>query len=76
MSLESEIANTFKKNGWEWSLKRGTIIPTEEDVELALDEAARILYNEKAGTMLEVGRLIIVKKALGHDVYCFVGPYQ
>jgi hypothetical protein len=76
MSVESDIAKTFAENGWEWKLKRGTIVPSEEDVELMLDEAARILYDKEVGTQLEVGRLIVVKQTRGHDVYCFVGQYQ
>lgn len=77
MSLESEIANTFVEKGWKWKMKGGRHeTPTEEDVLAALDEAARMLYNEAVGTQLSVGRLIIVKKEIGHDVYLFAGPYQ
>jgi hypothetical protein len=77
VSLESDIAKTFTDNGWKWKLKGGRhVIPTEEDVLAALDEAARMLYNEPVGTQLTVGRLIIVKKEIGHDVYLFAGPYQ
>lgn len=77
MSLESDIAEVFEKNGWKWSIQnKGYIVPTEEDVEAALDEAARILYNEPVGSSIEVGRLIIQKKHRGHDVYVYVGPYE
>lgn len=76
MSLESDIAQTFKDHGWTWNIKGGPKVPSETDVEEALDEAARMLYNEKVGTNLFVGRLVIVKKEIGHDVYVFAGPYQ
>ena len=76
MSLEDDIAEIFEKHGWEWNLKKGTTIPDSWDIEQALDEAARLLYNEPVGTQLEVGRLIIQKKHRGHDVYVYVGPYD
>jgi hypothetical protein len=77
MSLESDIAKTFEDNHWMWHFKDNQWrIPTENDVQDALDEAARMLYNEDAGAQLQVGRLIIVKKEIGHDVYVFAGPYQ
>jgi hypothetical protein len=73
--LEQTISKWFAKNKWTWNLKTGAKIPSEEDVEQALDEAARVLYNEHDGTQLEVGRLIIKKKPNGHDVYMYVGEY-
>lgn len=77
MKLEDEIAETFTKNGWTWSLKGGrVVVPTSWDIEAALDEAARLLYNEPVGTQLEVGRLIIQKLPKGHDVYIFAGSYE
>lgn len=72
-----ELARIFRKNGWTWSLKdRGHIVPGEEELQAALDEAARILYPEPVGTQLDMGGLIIVKRNLGHDVYVFAGPYE
>lgn len=75
--IEDELAEIFAKKGWVWHLKgdRKTV-PTVDEIEAALDEAARLLYNEPVGTQLEVGRLIIKKKPRGHDVYIFVGPYE
>lgn len=72
-----DLAQHFAQRAWTWNLKRGgTRVPTEEDFQDALDYAAQVLYDEPVGTMLEVGRLIIVKRTLGHDVYAFFGPYQ
>lgn len=77
MRLEDELAATFTRNGWTWNLKGGkTVIPSSDDIEAALDEAARLLYNEPMGTQLEVGRLIIKKQPRGHDVYIYAGPYE
>jgi len=74
--LERLISDWFRQNGWTWNLKDGgTVIPSDNDVEKALDEAARILYNEKPGTKLQVGRLIIEKRHVGHDVYVYYGEY-
>ena len=76
MTLEEEIAKIFAEHDWSWSLKdQGRVIPDKDDILAALDEAARLLYDEPVGSQLEVGRLIIVKKHTGHDVYVFAGEY-
>lgn len=77
LRIEDELAEWFEKNGWTWHLKGDRhVVPEPTDIEAALDEAARLLYNEPVGTQLEVGRLIIKKQPRGHDVYVFVGPYE
>ena len=78
MTLESDLAKIFKENGWTWKVKGrpNGIIPDEDDIEAALDEAARILHNQSAGAQLHIGRLIVVKQANNHDVYVFTGTYQ
>lgn len=77
MTLEEEIAQRFLENGYEWKIKdKGKKVPDADEIQQALDEAARVLYNEPVGTQLEVGRLIIVKKHRGHDVYMFAGTYE
>ena len=77
MSLEADLADVFQKNEWTWSVKSkaGSIIPDEDDITAALDEAARVLYDVPVGAQLEIGHLIIVKKSLGHDVYVYAGDY-
>lgn len=68
------LADHFKKNGWVWSLKgRGKVVPTEEDLQKALDEAQRILYSSTDGNMLQIGRLIVIKQDTGLDVYVLAG---
>jgi len=74
--VEQIISEFFADRGWTWNLKRGRMVtPSESDVQAALDEAAKQLYNQPVGTQLEVGRLIIQKKHTGHDVYVYVGEY-
>lgn len=73
--LEQELSRLFRKNGWTWNLKGGSVIPEENDIQDALDEAARVLYDEPVGTQLEVGRLIVKKSPTGQDVYIYVGEY-
>lgn len=74
--VEETIAEWFKENHFEWKLVKGRVVPDEADVETALDEAARILYNQTDGTYLSVGRLIIEKTDNGHNVYMFIGSYE
>lgn len=77
MTLEDDIADIFKKNDWKWNIKgSGPIVPDVWDIEAALDEAARVLYNEEVGAQLEVGRLIIKKLPRGHEVYVYTGTYE
>jgi hypothetical protein len=77
MSLEQDIAEIFAKHQWTWNLKGGrTTVPEIDDIEAALDEAARLLYNEEPGTELEVGRLIIKRLHNGFDVYVYAGKYE
>lgn len=77
MTIEDELADWFARKGWTWNLKgNGKVVPSAQEVESALDEAARLLYNEPIGSQLEVGRLIIKKQPAGHDVYVYVGPYE
>jgi len=71
------LAEYFKDNDWKWSLKgKGKQLPTESDFKNALDEAQKVLYDEKVGTILEVGRLVIIKQTKGFDVYVLAGTYN
>lgn len=75
--VTDELARVFRREGWTWNLKdKSSVVPDEDDIDAALDAAARMLYTEPVGTQLEVGRLIIVKKHHGHDVFVFVGEYE
>lgn len=75
--IESLISEIFQRIEHYWNIKGGKrVIPDDNDVERALDEAAKVLYNENIGERLEVGGLIIEKRPVGHDVYCYLGNYQ
>jgi hypothetical protein len=74
--LEALINEIFSKTRWTWKIGALNLIPDEDDIQRALDEAARQLYNEEVGTRLEVGGLIIEKRPRGHDVYVMVGSYE
>lgn len=77
MPIEDDLAALFREKGWKWSLRDNRFtVPTVDDIEAALDEAARLLYNEPVGTQLEVGRLIIKRLHDGFDVYVYAGPYK
>jgi hypothetical protein len=76
MSLESELSDHFQRNEYTWHLKGDrVVIPSETDMLEALDKAAEILYAEDTGSVLEVGRLIIIKTTNGFDVYALFGSY-
>lgn len=74
--LEQIISEFFAARGWTWNLKGGrVVVPSEQDILFALDEAAKQLHNQPVGTILQVGRLTIEKKNTGHDVYVYAGEY-
>lgn len=73
--LTDLILYVFTTTGRFWSVGGKATTPTEDDVRKALDEAARVLYNEEVGTSLLVGGLNIVKHKAGYDVYVYVGDY-
>lgn len=79
MSMSEYIASKFAENGWTWSLKgRGHVVPDEDDVEAALDNAARVMYDmdPDENPQIHVGRLIIKKHNNTHEVYLYVGDFE
>lgn len=74
--VERIISEFFTKMGWTWNLKGDrVVVPSEDDVLAALDEAAKQLKDWPVAARLQVGRLIIEKKHTGHDVYMYVGEF-
>lgn len=72
-----DLEELFEKHGWTWSITgEGRIVPNSSDIESAIDEAARVLYDKEVGAILEVGRLVIIKQANGLDVYVLAGEYN
>ena len=76
--LEVFISEFLSERDWKWKVKGHPegVSPTDSDIAAALDEAARMLYNEQVGTTLQVGRLVIVKEHSGYDVYVMAGSYN
>lgn len=71
------ISDLFKQVDLKWKIKSGEMIsPTENDIEIVLDEIAKELHGLKVGDRLSVRGLIVEKRPIGHDVYAFVGNYQ
>lgn len=71
------LSDYFHEREWTWSLAgRGSIEPSPEDMNLALDLAHKTLYNSDVGTILEVGRLVIIKQVNSLDVYVLAGEYN
>ena len=75
-TLVAILAEHFADWGWTWKIGGEYRVPDEEDLHVALDRAAAMLYAEPVGTKLEVGRLIIIKTTTGHDVYVLAGSYE
>jgi hypothetical protein len=78
MMVEEELARVFRKNGWKWKTKGNPdgIVPDEDDITAALEEAAKNLATLPAGAQCIVGRLIVVKTHKTNDVYVYVGEYD
>jgi hypothetical protein len=74
--INTIIAEVFDKIGHVWMLDTGLLTPEEDDVQIVLDKAAELLYDEDLHSRLETGGLIIEKTESGHDVYVYVGNYQ
>lgn len=75
--MKELIVDVFRKTDRLWKLKNDDFIqPTEEDVQVALDAAAKELYTEPVGARLNLGGLIIEKTASDHVVYAYVGRYK
>lgn len=74
------IAEVFKEHGWTWKLKgRGHIVPDVDDIDMALDTIAELLYDEDPETNPQVvlGRMIVQKtRANKLDVYLYVGDFE
>lgn len=73
------LAETFAEHGWTWSLKgRGHVVPDADDIEIALDTAAKLMYDEdpEENPQVVMGRLIIQKTGRTHHVYLYVGDFD
>lgn len=72
--LAEEISGLFLLNGYTWVFSGEHKIPTAEDIQQALDQAVKMLYDEEPETQLEVGRMIVKKRSNTlHDVFILAG---
>lgn len=75
-SLPEWLAAYFKYRQYKWKILGGElIVPSQEDIEEALDQIEKTLYNEGVGSIMEVGRLIAIRQEEGVDIYVHVGTY-
>jgi hypothetical protein len=70
------VAGVFERIGHTWKTDQGLIVPSEQDVEIFLDNAASALYTYSEGDRFESGGLIIERTKRGHDVWVYVGNYE
>lgn len=77
MSMNDMISSYFEEAGYVWKLKTGEeIFPSPSDIQKVLDKAAGVLYDEKIGSNVRVGSLLVEKTETGYDVYILAGSYQ
>ena len=71
-----EISTMFTENGWTWKFKDGDKVPSGDDVEKFL-EGLNMTLDERGGSMIESGRLLIKSNEEGNtDVYLHVGEIK
>lgn len=67
------IAQFFQQAGYEWKFKDGRhTVPTQEDIEEAVQGYIDVLANEPDLTQVEGGRLIVQKHENFYDVYVHI----
>lgn len=71
-----EISTMFTENGWTWKFEDGDKVPSGDDVEKFL-EGLNMTLDERGGSMIESGRLLIKSDEEGNsDVYLHVGEIK
>lgn len=74
MSLAEDLAHHFLLKDYKWKFDYGLATPNEDDIRRTLDKAADILENEEVeNAQLEIGRLILKKRAGVIDVFVLAG---
>jgi hypothetical protein len=67
------VAQFFQQAGYEWKFKDGRhTVPTQEDIEEAVQNFMDVLADEPSLTQVEGGRLIVQKQGNFYDVYVHI----
>jgi hypothetical protein len=74
MSIPEELETLFILHEYQWRIDGTLVQPTAADIQDALDRCTEALYDEEPETQVEVGRLIIKKRAANKfDVFVMIG---
>lgn len=73
MNVEDELESFFMLHDYRWRIDGTLRFPTADDIRMTIDRAIEELYDERVGTQLEVGRLIIKKTPKHFDIYVRIG---
>lgn len=69
------IASLFAELQHVWKIGSDYSVPTAEDVQTVLDEAAKVLYDRPVGDRFEMGGIIIERRPGGFQAYVSLGYY-
>lgn len=73
LRIEDEIESLFLVKDYRWKIDGALRYPNSDEIRQTIDRAKSDLYDEAEGTQLEVGRLIIKKRAGHFDVFVMIG---
>lgn len=71
--LSEELAKHFLAHDYKWKFDYGLANPDADDIDKALTKATMILEPEEDNTQLEIGRLLLKKRAGVIDVFVLAG---
>lgn len=74
--IEETIVRVFNMIKHTWKVGDQQVQPNQDDVQRVLDEVAKELSKAAVGDRLSIAGLVIEKRPVGHDVYCYVGSYM
>lgn len=63
------IAAFFKESGYSWQFSDGLRIPDADEINKTIQAAVEALAGAEENTQVEIGRLMIKKRAGVHDVF-------
>lgn len=72
--IYDELEEYFKENGFVWNIDGEHKVPDAIDIQMVVDKAVAVLYDEPLGSILEVGRLIVQKSTnKTYDIFVHFG---